>query len=98
MKPASRKDDPPYWAPPPYRKQDVRALQAVALYAQGGDQPPTAHDCKQALDWIVNVAAATYDEPFRPGQQDAVNYMLGRRSVGLAIVKLLTIKPEVVSE
>ena len=98
MKPALRKDDAPYWAPPPYRKADVRAIQTLAVYAQGGDQPPTAQDCKQALDWIVNVAASTYDEPFRAGQQDAVNYMLGRRSVGLAIVKMLSIKPEIVPE
>lgn len=94
----SRKDEAPYWAPPPYRRADARALQAIAVYAAGGDQAPTAADCKRAMDWIVNVAAATYDEPFRAGQQDAVNYMLGRRSVGLAIVKLLSIKPEVIPE
>lgn len=75
----------------------MRALQALALYAQGGDAP-TTQDCKRALDWIVNVAAATYDEPFRPGNQDAVNYMLGRRSVGLAIVKMLSLKPETIPE
>lgn len=70
----------------------------MAVYASGGEEVPTAQDCKRALDWIVHVAAATYDEPFRPGQQDAVNYMLGRRSVGLAIVKMLTIKPEMIPE
>ena len=50
---------------------------------------------KRALDWIINTAAATYDEPFRPGSRDVVDYMLGRRSVGLAIVKLIKLKPEI---
>jgi hypothetical protein len=97
MKRASNSDEAPYWAPPPYRRADVRALQAIALFIQG-NETPSPQDCKRALDWIVNVAAATYDEPFRPGQQDAVNYMLGRRSVGLAIVKMLTLKPETIPE
>lgn len=49
---------------------------------------------KRALDWIINSAAATYDEPFRPGEPDVVSYVLGRRSVGLAIVKMLHLKPD----
>ena len=76
------------WHPPTYEKADIRALQALAR----GDAGEVEQ--KRALDWLINIAAATYDEPFRPGQQDAVNYMLGRRSVGLAIVKLLKLKPE----
>ena len=47
---------------------------------------------QRALDWIIKKASATYDEPFRPGRPDLVSYMLGRRSVGLAIVKLLNLK------
>lgn len=79
-----------YWHPPEYSKEDVRAIQALASGTAG------EMDQRRAFDWIVNKAAATYDEPFRPGQPDAVNYMLGRRSVGLAMVKLLKLKPEVI--
>lgn len=77
------------WHPPSYDKADVRAIQAIA---QGN---ASEQEQRRALDWIVNTAAATYDEPFRPGKPDAVAYMLGRRSVGLAIVKLLKLKVEI---
>jgi uncharacterized UBP type Zn finger protein len=77
-----------HWHPPLYEKADIRAVQALAQ----GNASET--DQKRALDWIINTAAGTYDEPFRPGSQDAVNYMLGRRSVGLALVKLLKLKPD----
>lgn len=78
-----------HWHPPEYEKEDVRAIQAVAQGNASEDEQ------RRALDWIINSAASTYDEPFRPGSQDAVNYMLGRRSVGLAIVKLIRLKPEI---
>ena len=77
------------WHPPQYDKDDIRAIQALAQGKAGeGDQ-------RRALDWIINTAAGTYDEPFRPAQSDVVHYMLGRRSVGLAVVKLTKLKPEV---
>jgi hypothetical protein len=81
-----------HWHPPTYEKADIRAIQALAR----GDA--TESDQRRALDWIINVAAATYDEPFRPGQGDAVTYMLGRRSVGLALVKLMKIKPDLLDQ
>ena len=77
------------WHPPVYEKADIRAIQALA---QGN---ASEQDQKRALGWIINTAASTYDEPFRPGSPDAVHYMLGRRSVGLAIVKLMKLKPEI---
>ncbi len=80
---------PEHWHPPAYEKEDVRAIQALA----NGTASET--DQRRALNWIINTAASTYDEPFRPGMPDAVNYMLGRRSVGLALVKLLKLKPEI---
>lgn len=84
------------WHPPDYGKEQVRAIQALAAFASGAsDQAPTQLDCQRSLDWIINTAAATYDEPFRPGQPDVRDYMLGRRSVGLAIVKLMKLKPEI---
>ena len=80
------------WHPPLYEKKDIRAIQALA---QG---KATEQDQRTALDWIINIAAASYDEPFRPGQPDVRDYMLGRRSVGLAIVKLIKLKPEIFEE
>lgn len=91
--PASRARE--RWHPPTYEKADIRAIQAIALYAQTGQNPPAPNECQRALDWIINQAAATYDEPFQPGSPDIVAYMLGRRSVGLAIVKLMKLKPEI---
>lgn len=81
------------WHPPEWDKADAIALQTLAAYASGAEAlPPSAAQCQRVLDWIVYKAASTYDEPFRPGQPDVRDYMLGRRSVGLAIVKLLKIK------
>lgn len=76
------------WHPPPYQLDDIRAVQAVAAGTA------SAAEQKRALDWIVNTAAQTYDEPFVPGQEDVRAYVLGRRSVGLAIVKLIKLKPD----
>lgn len=92
------------WLPPPYEQRDVRAVQALAQYAMGAERPfppgeeppvPSPQDVKCALDWIIKTAAGTYDEPFEAGQPDVVNYMLGRRSVGLAIVKLMSLRPAI---
>jgi Isopeptidase T len=89
------------WHPPSYEQADIRAIQSLALYAQGAERPwepgeeppaPTPSDVKRALDWIINHAAGTYDEPFEAGRPDVVAYLLGRRSVGLAIVKLTKLK------
>jgi hypothetical protein len=76
------------WHPPQYGIEDIRAVQAVAAGTA------SAVEQKRALDWIVNIAAQTYEEPFVPGQDDVRAYVLGRRSVGLAIVKLIKLKPE----
>jgi hypothetical protein len=76
------------WHPPPYRLDDIRAVQAVAAGTA------SAAEQQRALDWIVNTAAQTYDEPFVPGQDDVRAYVLGRRSVGLAIIKLIKLKPD----
>lgn len=90
-----------------YEIADIRAIQALALYAQLADAPwdekarggpppppPSPADVKRALDWIIVHAAGTYDEPFEPGRPDVTDYLLGRRSVGLAIVKLMRLKPD----
>jgi hypothetical protein len=84
-----------------YDEQDIRSIQTLARYAMGaeiewpvGQEPPvpTPMDVKRALDCIVYKLAQTYEEQFTQGQPDAVAYLLGRRSVGLAIVKLMRLK------
>jgi hypothetical protein len=95
------------WHPAEYDAQDIRSIQALARYAMGAERPwppggepptPTPHDVKRALDWIINQAAMTYDDPFVAGQPDVVNYILGRRSVGRQIVKLMSLRPSILEK
>jgi hypothetical protein len=101
---APRRASREIWHPPEYDQADIRAVQALVVYAKAAEIPPepgeevpipSPAEVKRALDWIIHKAAATYDEPFRPGQPDVRDYMLGRRSVGLAIVKMATLKPAI---
>lgn len=73
------------WHPAPW---DVATAQAVKALARGD---ATNDQQRRALDWIIKDAASTYDEPFVPGNPDISDYLCGRRSVGLQIVKLLNI-------
>lgn len=83
------------WHPPAYTKRQIRAVQAIHDCALDPEKPqPSADDCKVFMDWLLIDAAATYADPFRPGQKDVSDYMLGRRSVGLAVIKLSQLKPE----
>lgn len=84
-----------------YDVDDIRSIQLLALYAQGAERPwppgeapptPTEHDVKRMFDCIIYKLAQTYEEPFVQGQPDAVAYVLGRASVGRALVKLMKIK------
>jgi len=62
------------------------------------ETPPSPQDCERALRWIVEVAAGAYEETFYAGQPDVGDYLAGRRSVGLAVVKLMKMKPEVIND
>lgn len=94
-KPKQAKPPKERWHPPTYETEDIRAIQAIALFASGQrPEPPSQRDCQTALDWIVNTAAGTYEEIFLAGQQDVGDYLAGRRSVGLAIVKMTKLKAE----
>ena len=74
------------WAAADWEPADAAAIQALAAgNANEGQQ-------RRALDWIIQKAAMTYDEPFEPQNARVTDYVLGRRSVGLALVKLLNIK------
>ena len=68
-----------------YDEADVAAVKAVA----DGNASPGQQ--KLALAWIVNKAARTYDEPFMPGQADVSVHLMGRRNVGLQIMKLVNV-------
>ena len=77
---------PPLWAPADWDEDDARALKAL--------QAGNASDVQQrrALGWIINRACLTYDEPFHPDNPRVTDFILGRRNVGLQIVKLLNVK------
>ena len=51
----------------------------------------SAYEHGEALRWIINVAAGTYDDPYRPGAPDDTAYALGKQYVGRQIVKLLKV-------
>lgn len=85
------------WHPPTYEPEDVIAVQAVTRYAaELTDTPPSQAQCKRMLDWLIETACSTYDDPFRPNREDVRTYMLGRRSVGLALIKLMKLNLETI--
>ena len=63
---------------------DVVAIQALMKGDADSNQQ------KRALDWIINIAAGTYDLSYRPGvegERDTA-FSEGKRFVGLSIVKM----------
>lgn len=94
------------WHPADHEPDDIRAIQALARYALGAERPwpegveppppPSPHQVKRALDWIVHQAAQTYDNGFRPDDPHGrlAAFIDGRRSVGQQIVKLMKLRPE----
>jgi hypothetical protein len=74
------------WHPAAWQPADAAAIQALAAGTAGAAQQ------QRALAWIINGAAQTYDEPFVPGSDDVRCYLLGRRSVGQQVVKLMKVK------
>ena len=70
------------WLPAEWELPDASALQALARGE--ADQ----HQQLRALKWIVEAACGTYEHTFVPGSPDQTQYLEGRRSAGLQIVKL----------
>lgn len=75
------------WTPCPYSEKEVRQIQALAR----GDA--TADQQRDALKFIVEVVAGTYDMSFRPESERDTCFAEGRRYCGLTLVKLLKIIP-----
>jgi len=97
------------WMPARYEVADIRAIQALAMYAMGAERPwepgqeppvPSAADVKRALDWIINSAAQISDNGFSPTDTNGriAAYIDGRQSVGQQIVKLMRLKPALFEE
>jgi hypothetical protein len=49
----------------------------------------TEEQQKAALHWIINSAAQTYDNPFRPGRPDEMNFICGQMFVGQQIIEVI---------
>ncbi len=90
-----RKPRPSPWLPADYSLGDVQAVQA--LYA--GIADPAQQ--RRVLEWVINKAAETYDEPYRSdvdgGERDTA-FALGKRFVGSQIVKMINMPPAVVAK
>jgi hypothetical protein len=96
------------WHPAEYTKDDIRAIQALALYAKSADVPfppgeepqLSPSEAKRALDWIILKAAQAYDNGFSaddPNGRTAA-FLDGRQSVAQQIIKLTLLKPEVIQK
>jgi hypothetical protein len=82
-------DDHAPWLPPPFEDHIALAVRAVT------NGTATAQQQRQAMEWIINIACATYDLAYRPGDRDGernTTFALGRQFVGQQLVKLLKIK------
>ena len=71
------------WQPAEYTAEIVGALQALARGEARADQQA------QALTYIIEELAATYQPEFHPDGERVSAFMGGRRFVGLQLVKLL---------
>ena len=64
----------------------VHALKALAKSEATKDQQALA------FDWLINVTGVKRDQ-FTPGQSSMTDYLLGRRSIGLAIADIMSLPP-----
>lgn len=83
---------PAYLDPPKYTNFHVASIQALAR----GEA--SAHQQQQALRWIIEQAAGTYDLSFSPESDRATSFAEGRRFVGLQLVKLTKINKEALKD
>jgi len=82
------------WLPADYTPANIEAIKAV--YRGDAD----AFQQRQVLDWIINNAAGAYELSFRSdadGGERETAFAEGRRFVGMQIVKLVNMSPDVVA-
>lgn len=90
-----RKPRDPAWKPVDYSESDVLAMKALATGTANESQQ------KQAIDWLIRVAAGTYELSFRSdadGGERETAFAEGRRFVGLQVVKMVNMPPELVAQ
>ena len=75
------------WQPAEYTAEIIGALQALSRGEARGDQQ------RDALTYIIEELAATYQPEFHPDGDRLSAFMGGRRFVGLQLVKLLRLNP-----
>lgn len=83
---------PAFIDPPKYDVLHVAAIQALAR----GEATP--HQQQEALRWIIERAAGTYDQSFSPDSDRGTSFAEGRRFVGLNIVKLTKLNKEALKD
>lgn len=76
--------------PPHFRcDYDVPTVSAIQALVRGD---ATEQQQKDAVNWIVNVAAGTYNVSFSEAGDRETAFSEGRRFVGLQIVKLMKLQ------
>ena len=85
----------PAWKPVDYSEAVVLAFKSLAT--------GTANDIQQklALDWLITTAAGTYELSFRSdsdGGERETAFAEGRRFVGLQVVKMVNMPPDLVAQ
>jgi len=85
---AKRFKAPEPWQPVPYDAHIIASMQALFAGAA------TPHQQQSAARWIVEVAAGTYEQPFKPGPDGdrLTAFMCGRIFVGQQVVKMTKLK------
>lgn len=79
------------WTPAQPTKSVHYALTSLAAGSASEQQQ------RIALDWILNHAARTYDQPFRPGGAEgarATDFAAGMMFVGQQIVRAMKLNPD----
>jgi hypothetical protein len=85
--PRAAKPAPPFFLAPYDPGFHPSAIQALA------EGRATEHQQKEALKWIVEVACATYQTVFIPGDSHATSFFAGRQFSGQTIVKMAKLNP-----
>ena len=70
---------------------DSRAMYALKALAKGECEP---HQQKFLLQWLMKTTHQTYDDLFVPDNARMTDYLLGRRSIGVALTTHLNLDPQ----